>query len=70
MAVRGEYIRDFKGLAVNYRNSNAFSLNADYSPYKNVWLRVEGKYLQSDFLPVLIPADNMVIVTGSLAVAF
>lgn len=70
IAARGEYARDPAGTTVYLKNSMAFSLNTDYSPYKNVWLRIEGKYLESDFLDYLIKSHDTMIVTGSLAVAF
>lgn len=70
MAARGEYVNDPDGAQVVFQNTMAYSLNLDYSPFKNVWLRAEGKYLQSDFLKALTPESNMLVVTGSLAVAF
>lgn len=70
LAARGEYINDEFGVQVRFQNTMAYSLNLDYSPYKNVWLRAEGKYLQSDYLGFFIPEKDMLIVTGSLAVAF
>ncbi len=70
LAVRGEYINDEIGVQARFQNTMASSLNLDYSPYKNVWLRAEGKYLKSDYLGYFIPNSDMLIVTGSLSVAF
>lgn len=70
LAARGEYVNDPDGTQVQFLNTVGTSLNIDYSPYKNVWLRAEGKYLHSDYLNFFIPNGDLVIVTGSLSVAF
>jgi hypothetical protein len=70
MAARGEYINDPYATQVLFQNTMAYSLNLDYNPYKNVWLRAEGKYMQSDYINLAFQSREMLIVTGSLAVAF
>ncbi len=78
VAGRFEYYQDPDGILLvtntpdGFRTSG-YSLNADYSPYKNILLRVEGKYYHSEdaiFTRDSRPVNGDFITTASMSIAF
>ncbi len=77
-ALRGEYYQDENGVIVLTGTPNGFktsgvSLNADYLPFTNVALRMEGRWLKSRdkiFQKDGIASDNTTAVTFSAALSF
>lgn len=78
IAGRAEYYQDANGIFISTKTPNGFkttgySLNADYIPYKNVLIRIEGKYYNSKD-PVFTSGSNQVseneVLTTSISLAF
>ena len=78
VAARFEYYQDPDGILIPTNTPDGFktagySLNADYSPYKNVLLRIEGKYYHSDdaiFTRDSHPVNGDFITTASMSISF
>lgn len=77
MTGRFEYYKDRNGVMVSALNPNGFeakgySLNIDYSPYKQALLRIEGKVYngKNQFVRDGVPVDYNVAITASLALSF
>jgi Putative beta-barrel porin-2, OmpL-like. bbp2 len=77
-AARAEYYHDEYGVIIPTGSSNGFktmgySLNADYTPAKNILVRLEGRLLSSKdkiFTKVNTASNTNTFITGSLAVSF
>jgi hypothetical protein len=75
---RGEYYHDPYNVVVSTLNAKGFetygcSLNLDYTPYPNIWLRIEGKKLlakEAVFLQFNKPSKSVNQLVTSLAVSF
>lgn len=77
LAGRYEYYKDKQAMIVTGINPegfkvNGYSLNVDYSPFKQALLRVEGKVYQGDkqFIRNNNPVDQNASITTSLAISF
>jgi hypothetical protein len=78
LGLRFEYYQDRKGVIISTNHINGFnlygySLNLDYFAYKNIWLRVEGKYYSSK--DAILKSNNVFYnsnfcLTSSLAISF
>ena len=78
IAARAEYYQDPNGILIITNTAHGFkttgySLNVDYSPFKNILLRIEGKYFSSKdaiFTRDNQPVNDDVVLTTSMAVSF
>lgn len=78
LAARAEYYSDEDGVIISSGTPNGFkttgySLNLDYAPVSNVWLRVEGRVLASQdaiFTRDDKAVDKSAAITSSLAISF
>lgn len=76
--IRGEYYNDANGMIIATGTPNGFkifggSLNIDYSPLKNIVLRLEGRYFNSKdaiFIKDGISTSNNTAITFSTAISF
>ncbi|HEY0244414.1 MAG TPA: porin [Mucilaginibacter sp.] len=78
VAARFEYYKDQNGILIKTGTPNGFettgySLNVDYSPVKNMLLRVEGKYYNSKdaiFIANNFNVNYNTVITTSMEVSF
>jgi hypothetical protein len=78
LGARAEYYHDPKGVIISSGTENGFktlgySLNLDYAPTNNVFLRVEGRLLDSQdaiFTRANIAKDKSTAITSSIAISF
>ncbi len=78
LGARAEYYHDPNGVIINTNpaqefKTSGYSLNLDYTPTNNVWLRLEGRHLRSQeaiFTRANQAKATNTAVTTSLAIAF